>query len=561
MKKYLKYLIPLFSIFIFSNVYALADVNFVTPNKPTALQNCLNSGVCDENQFWEQMLTYNNMIVEDTSHNYYSIYYRISNNTIYYVRTNNPLFLKFYYNYGNSYVDLKFENDNIAWREINYTYNSNGIISGVNSYFDYTYSGSNSMVSLIGGGMTTDIIILATNQEGYEYKYYDSWQNYSFSIDSGPTYSYQDNVPIDFLNGTEFNWTPYDMFSGPTEPTYTYNETILENGNVRLDFTFTNYSEGSNYAFEIENGISNEEYGITNTFSNIFPNIIPYGNSYSIELGFDTYLYVTLSQYTQVEQTTLYTREEIYTQMIDINNIVFEDSSDPYFTIYRQYRGIIEGSFANIKNNNTCWYQVSTQQSETQVDCDQVFYIEYYTNGYVTISIKKGNNIVYTRNINIMGSYTPFPMIVWETTKQDFYSVINWSVERTTHYPNITYRYSTNGGTTFTEWESYNSNDTYKINAFDNSVVIIEIANSSQSQIYDQKSIQVVNNIDTIKNINGGTSSFLDKFKSLFKVNGKILENISAYYESVKYSKVYLLIFIPFLASIISGIIYLIRRK
>lgn len=347
--------------------------------------------------------------------------------------------------------------------------------------------------------------------------------------------------------------------SSIVEPTYSYEETILENGNVKLDFTFTNYNENSGYAFEVENGISNEEYGITNTYSNIFPNQIPFGTSYSIELPFDTYLYVTLAKYEQVEDTSLYYKEEIYTHIIDINNIVFENKQDPYFVIYRQNKNLIEGSFANTTSQNTCWYRYSTSQNEDFVPCDELLGLSFYDNGYVEVIIKKGSQTIYSRKINYLGSNQNEPYIKYEVVKQDFYSIVNWSTEN--YVNNLTFRYSVDNGINYTTWSIYNNNQNYYINVFDNSTIIIEIANSDQTTIYDSKAIIVVNDINTIKNINNTTTNFIDKFKSLFSINGNILNNVSNFYDNIKLSKVYLLIFIPFLTSLIAGIIYLIRRK
>lgn len=343
------------------------------------------------------------------------------------------------------------------------------------------------------------------------------------------------------------------------EPTYEYEETILESGNVRLDFTFSNYNSNGSYGFEIENGLSNEEYGIENTFSSIFPKIIPFGNSYSIEVPFDTILYVTLAKYEQVEGTSLYSREEIYTNMIDINNVVFENPQEPYFTIYQQTGHIIEGAFVNTKANDTCWYRYSTSQNEDFVPCNEILGLNFHDNGYAEVIIKRNNNTIYSRKLNYIGGGVNDPYIVYEINKMDFYSVINWHIQN--EISNTTYRYSIDNGENFTNWENYNSNNNTSINVFDNSTIIIEIANSNQGTIYDSKAIVVVNDIQNIKNINNTTTNFINKFKSIFNINGNILNNVNNIWGGLKTSKLYLIIFIPFITSVICAIIYLIRRK
>lgn len=151
------------------------------------------------------------------------------------------------------------------------------------------------------------------------------------------------------------------------------------------------------------------------------------------------------------------------------------------------------------------------------------------------------------------------PYIVYNTTKQDFYSVVNWHIENENYDSNMKYRFSINNGDNWSSWESVNN--IRPINVFDNATILIEIADNQTTTIYDTKAINVINSLNEIKTFNSSTNNFLNKFKNLFSVNGKILENVNNYWNIIKTSKIYLLIFIPFITMIISGIIYMIRRK
>lgn len=347
---------------------------------------------------------------------------------------------------------------------------------------------------------------------------------------------------------------------GSTEPTYSTTSTILENGNVELTFTFNDYNENTNYGFSISNEISGQYYGITNPFDDIFPDIIPYGTTYSIVVPYNTYIYVTLAEYNLIEDTNLYSREELYTDTIDINNIVYENPQDPYFTLLTQSKNRITGRFQNTKSSHTCYYIFSGIEEGEQVDCDQHIALNFSFNGYIEFFIKNSSNtIIYDRKINVLGDADNYPYITYEIVKQDFYSVINWSVINKSYDNNMTFRYSTNNGQTYTQWTSFT--DTPVINVFDNATVIIDIANSDQTEFYDSKSINVVNSVTNIKNINNTTSNFVDKLNDLFNINSSIKESVTNYWQLIKTSKLYLLIFIPFLVAIISSIIFLIRRK
>lgn len=557
MKRLKFLLIPLISLLFIINVNAQADVQLTYYNL-TSADNYLNTNSNKSfNDFIELVLS--KIDIPSISDDEKYIY-----------------FLSNYPGYSNElYLDILVGSDITIGT---YAFSNPTFTIGFNSFttdYRYTLSFQNNSYTdnnlVVVGSLTTtptfytnyalerfasiDKYIIKTNVNEIHYTTPTNTQN-SFQIGSSSEYNFNSYIPIDLFKGS-YNYSIIEDFS--LEPTYSYTSTILDNGNVKLDFTFNNYTSDSGYAFEIENYVSNEEYGITNTYSSIFPNQIPFGSSYSIELSYDSLLYVTLAKYEQVEQTSLYSREEIYTNMIDINNVVFENEQEPYFVIYRQTKNLIEGSFVNITSNNTCWYRYSTSQNEDFVPCDEMLGLSFYDNGYIEVLIKKGSTTIYSRKINYLGSTSNEPYIIYNITKQDFYSVLNFSVE---NYVNgLTYRVSTDNGINFSNWQTYDNTKNNFINVFDNSTIIIEIANSNQSTIYDSKSIVVVNNINEIKSINNTTTNFLDKFRSIFNVNTNILRNINNFYDNIKLSKIYLLIFIPFLASLIGAIIYLIRRK
>lgn len=151
--------------------------------------------------------------------------------------------------------------------------------------------------------------------------------------------------------------------------------------------------------------------------------------------------------------------------------------------------------------------------------CNETLGLNFHDNGYVEVIIKRHNNTIYSRKLNYIGGAENEPYIVYEINKQDFYSIINWHIQN--EESNTTYRYSIDNGANYTNWENYNSNNN-SINVFDNSTIIIEIANNNQSTIYDSKAIVVVNDIENIKNINNTTTNFINKFKNIFNINGNI---------------------------------------
>lgn len=547
-------IVGFFSLFILPNVFAISYVSSTTNNNiDLYLQNHSNNDVNDfkdmilnDFEFPDNEYVDDNYIIFTNPLNYNS-----RNLRLYYLSSSYYQNIAYNYNYGSPAVYFRNagtgENFNYCYRD--YYLNSSGEVSSKDSWICFA---TNTFA-----GLNPDTYIFSTNYPYFEYTS-PSWDTSSFSVNEITTYNWHDNIPVNFKNGGIYNIDVTDYF-GDNEPTYNATQTLLDNGNVKLNFTFENYVEG--YGFTIENGISNEEYGIVNPYDSIYPNIIPFGNEYSIELSYDTYIYVTLAQYTQISGTNLYDKEVLYTDVIDINNVVFENINDPYFSIVWQNKNYLIGKYKNTQSNYTCWYRYSTDNIDTQVNCNENLDINYNINGYIKVYIKKGNNIIYERNINLLGgNITEKPYIVYEIQKQDFYSIVKWNVENENYDINLTYRYSTDGGNNFTSWTLSDGTEK-QILVFDNTNVIIEIANRLQNEIYDSKSITVINDINNIKSTNNTTNNIINKFKNIFNVNGKILQNVNTYWNSIKLTNLYLLIFIPFITSIICCIIYLIRRK
>lgn len=385
------------------------------------------------------------------------------------------------------------------------------------------------------------------------------------------------NVPL-YLKSNDTTYTPptqvriIDFFDSmytsnlPVEPSYSYVSNVLDNGNVELTFTFENYNSDSSYGFTIENELSGEEYGIVNPFSSIFPNIIPFGNSYSITISYDTYLYVTLAKYNKVEDSTLYSREEIFTDVIDVNNIVFSNPSNPYFSIDYQSKKFIQGRFNNTKNKDTCFVKFSNNSSSQQVSCSESFTINFDFNGYLSFYVKRKNDIIYNRNINVLGNDSvDYPYITYNVEKQDFYSVVTFNVINDNYDINMSYRYSLDNGITWSDYQLIEKEPfSYSINVFSNSNVIFEIANVRNPDniiVYDSKSVYVILDISTASGLNSSTDNIIDKFISLISLNDNLINYINLLWNNIKNSKLFLVIMLPFISSIICAIIYLIRRK
>lgn len=357
------------------------------------------------------------------------------------------------------------------------------------------------------------------------------------------------NIPTIYINAKNL----FDSF-GESEPSYTYTTEVLDTGSVKLNLEFSNYTEGINYGYEMYNYVSGEYYGITNPFGN-YPNIVPYGSSYSITIPFDTSIYIKLYKYENNN------RELINQNVIDLNNIVFENPQDPYFKILDQSNNRIRGIFENTESGYSCYYSNSNNNIIGVVICDEEEVNEVFNfNGYVNFYIENQNgNIIYSRKVNVLGADST-PYIIYSVEKQDFYNVIKWEVKNKNLDPNMKYRYSTNNGTSYSEWETI-GNEYKDINVYSNTTAIIQISNSDNTTIYDSKAINVIENLNTLKTFNKSSSNLINIFNNMFNVNSNILPKITNLWNNIKNTKAYLIIFIPFISSLIGGIIYLIRRK
>ena len=149
---------------------------------------------------------------------------------------------------------------------------------------------------------------------------------------------------------------------------------------------------------------------------------------------------------------------------------------------------------------------------------------------------------------------------MYSVEKQDFYNIVKWEVKNKNQDTNMKFRYSTDNGLNYSQWETI-GNEYPSINVYSNTTVIIEISNSNNTTIYDSKAINVIENLETIKTFNKSSSNLINIFNNMFNVNTNILPKITTFWNNIKGTKAYLLIFIPFISSLIGGIIYLIRRK
>lgn len=453
-----------------------------------------------------------------------------------------------------SYSRKTFYLDAVNGSTINITKSYSGSTFRQNNFFTYDESSG-----LYHSNLNQDYFSTIINHNIGLYATYSNYRDTTIKV-RDELFGYDNPQVLPYVKLWPDTFIKY--YSAPIQPTYEYTSTLLDNGNVKLVFTFNDYNDSNIYGFTITNEVSGEEYGIENPFSSIFPNIIPFGSSYSIEVPYDTYIYITLAKYEKYEDSELYYRTEIYTDTIDINNVVFSNPQDTYFQLLYSSQKNLTGIFKNVSKDSTCYFVRSNNLDvESEVSCSEQVSVDVNFNGYVKFYVKQKDNIIYSRNINVLGNPNSFlPYIIYSVDKQDFYSVINWSVSNQNFDSNMNFRYSLDNGNTFTPWTLIDNSTNFNINVFENSYVIIEISNSDNSTIYDSKSISVVVDISTIKDFNNTTNNFINKFISIFSVNPDILKNVNIFWNTIKTSKLFLVIFIPFLGALICGIIYLIRR-
>lgn len=402
MKK-LKIILPIFliSLFVFiGNVKAAAQINFNTQNY-TPLQNCLNSSNCiDESDFWNNILNYNNLIQKDDDFAYYTILYDFSNNYLYYIRTNEKLYIRYFYNYGNNSLYLNYANlQNSKYRRIIYSFNSNGIITNVDDDGDIDFSGTGFIDALGDTPNNIFTIILATNQENYIYGSYSSDRNFSFSIDNIGEYTYQSEIPINFLNGTTYHWEVKDIFEEPTsvvptiQPPYnTYHNEYTETTFIVDNYTSESVSAGYNVEI-INNNNKNTKF------------ITPKSN--------EPYQEITLTSYENTNYTIqIHDREYNILQKYSINaNINYETNNNFSIEINNIdnntrevfYKYIISDS----NQNYTCYHSINNNPFIQDMDCmdpSTVYYnLTMPNNGNLAFKIEDNNgNIVYKYDQNIV---------------------------------------------------------------------------------------------------------------------------------------------------------------
>lgn len=546
----MKILKKLLIIGCFSFLFLISKVNAATnfTSSPiTALNNYLSydNNISDFQELVKNSFDFSSII---TNENYY----------IYFDNGGTSNIIRFYILQSNDNINLSVRNFSSG---LNLTLNrptNNWLMSTCSGSFNSSYDTINISCSNSGSPIwwalnydTNNAIFLFSNLD-----YIRFTGSYDFSIDNQNIYSPNSDVPLSYFGGIRYFYQPIDLFAS-LEPQYTLEQTILDDGRVKLLFNFTNYETNNNYAFTITNKVSGEEYGIANPYVSIFPNIIPFSSSYEIILDYDTIITVSLSQYIPIEGTDLFDREPLYVDSYDINNIVFNNLQNPYFSIIFQNKNNLIGKFNNTKNNNTCYYKFSNSNIENNVSCNETLDLTYNFNGYIEILIKKGNNLLYSRKINLLGGDETQPYIVYSIEKQDFYSRLNWYVEN--FNSELKFRYSVDNGSNFTSWENLTNNNQF-LNIYQNSIVIIDISDNNNN-ILDSKAINVVVSIENLQNFNNTTNNLIDKFNNIFNVNGNILTNIESSWFTLKTTKLYLIVFIPFITSIICAIIYLIRRK
>ena len=518
--------------------------------------NIINSINVNDNQY---VLMFDMNTINTNSTNVIIINLNPTNETLKYIRNiygdRNSLrnFILFYYH---TTLQCIFNNDDTV---NTCNLNSQGTSSRQFNYVD------------IGCNPTTENCLIEENQYYYDTTYADSQYTYLLQDTYATSTSKEYFIPLKiggtiYSTKTILNAKAFFDSLGEKEPTYSYTSNVLDNGNVELTFTFENYNSDSSYGFTISNEVSGQEYGVENPFSSLFPKVIPYGNSYSITIPYDTFLYVTLAKYNRIEDSSLYSREEIFTDVIDVNNIVFSNPSNPYFLIDYQSKKSIQGHFLNTKNKDSCYVKFSNNSSSQQVSCSESFTINFDFNGYLTFYVKRKNDIIYNRNINFLGNDSPdYPYITYNVKKQDFYSVVTFNVINDNYDINMSYRYSLDNGVTWTDYQLIDKNPpSYSINVFSNSNVIFEIVNARNLDnviVYDSKSVYVVLDISTASGLNSSTDNMIDKFISLISLNDNLINYINLLWNNIKNSKLFLVIMIPFISSIICAIIYLIRRK
>lgn len=311
-------------------------------------------------------------------------------------------------------------------------------------------------------------------------------------------------IPNTTINALEF----FESLGKNTyaEPTYTYEVEPADNGKYKINFKFENYDdENTNYRFSLIDKFSQESFGVENSYKNScffdiedLYNTIPIGNEYSIEVENSSILELKLYQYEQVG--SCYEEIEIKNELIDVNNInnsAFE--TEPNFVVDRIEYNTLTGHFENLgsfdNSLNTCYYNFSNNLDNKNVfDCREKVDIHFEHNGYISISLARGNMVLYNRKINVSGGSIDKPKILYDIENYVGYSNIVWSINNQSYSDNIAYRYSINNGLSYSEWTLItveNFEEIIKVTQSNN--VILEIKDNETNEVYD--SVVIVINV------------------------------------------------------------------
>lgn len=545
-----------FTLFI-GNVKATAAINYNTKNY-TPLQNCLNSGNCiDESDFWNNILNYNDLIQKDDDYAYYTILYDFENNYLYYIRTNEKLYIRYSYNYGNNSLYLNYANlQNSKYRRIIYSFNSNGIITNVYDDGDIDFSGTGFVDALGDTPNNIFTIILATNQENYLYGSYSSDVYNSFSIDNIGEYTYQSEIPINFLNGATYHWEVKDIFEEPTsvipiiQPPYN----TYHNGYTETTFLIDNYtlkSVSSGYNVEIINNNN--------------------GNTQFIApLPDDPYQEITLTSYENTNYTIqIHDREYNIIQQYSINaNINYSDTN---FNVEITnidnntkevfYKYIISDN----TQNYTCYHSINNNEFIQDLDCTDTSTVYYNltmpNNGNLAFKIEdENNNIVYEYNQNIVFNVSDI-FISFKDNYDNNYLNLNVLINR--YQTNDIVEYSINNSSFIqANLEDYsttqNIKNFYVNNLNNNDILIVRVKRNNEIITYaTYKANYLKNNTSSDNNFN--LNNFFDKL-NINNINLNLRNYITQIGNIFINSKLGNLIILEFFIMVVCWVLKTIRK-
>jgi len=360
--------------------------------------------------------------------------------------------------------------------------------------------------SISDGSNPINAFIISSNLTEIKYTA-PTWTKSDFTINNGLNYSYDTYIPLNSLN-TNYAFVVQDFYNKSEiiyeEPTYSYLVEPSKNGKYKVNFKFENYDdENTNYRFSIVNKISNESFGEENSYKNVcfydiedLYNTIPFGNEYSIEVDNSTFLELKLYQYNQIDEC--YEEIEVKNEFIDvnmINNSYFE--TEPNFVVDKIEYNTVKGHFENLgsldNSLNACYYSFSNNLDERyEFDCQKDVDIKFEHNGYISVSLARGNMVLYNRKINVNGGSIDKPKILYDIENNVGYSNIVWSINNQNYSDNISYRYSLNNAISYIDWSSITDTDfkgTIKVTQSNN--IILEIKDNETNEIFDSVIIPI----------------------------------------------------------------------